>query len=143
MGQSHPVRYPFAKERQPGAITRFLRAGRGYFKKHCRRAAKSINETHSVAAMKKVLLFFVPFSYFIHSSTAFSQGSLTPLGPPAPNMKTPDQVEPRRLIEALPFTINQAGSYYLTKNLHNKCVTLGGYCRHNRDHFICPELHLE
>src|SRR5437667_49820 len=47
-------------------------------------------------------------------STAFGQGSLTPPGPPAPSMKSLAQIEPRTPISSLPFTINAAGSYYLT-----------------------------
>lgn len=44
--------------------------------------------------------------------------SLTPPGPPAPTMKPLDQVEARTPISSLPFVINAAGSYYLTRNLN-------------------------
>lgn len=40
-----------------------------------------------------------------------------PAGPVGPTMKTLDQIEPRTPISALPFTIGQSGSYYLTGNL--------------------------
>jgi hypothetical protein len=52
------------------------------------------------------------------SPFANAQGPLAPPGAPAPLFKTLDQVEPRRPIESLPFTINQPGSYYLTGNLN-------------------------
>jgi hypothetical protein len=44
-------------------------------------------------------------------------GSLTPPGAPAPTMKTLQEMEPRTLIAAAPFTISAPGSYYLSTNL--------------------------
>ena len=63
------------------------------------------------------LALLTAFFVICHSSFVIAQGSLTPPGAPAPAMKTLDQVEPRTPISALPFTINAAGSYYLTGNL--------------------------
>jgi hypothetical protein len=49
--------------------------------------------------------------------TALGQGSLTPVAPPAPTMKTLAQIEARTPISSAPFTISQSGSYYLTNDL--------------------------
>ena len=53
----------------------------------------------------------------VSACRVFGQGPLTPPGPPEPTFKTLQQVEPRRPISTVPFTINQPGSYYLTRNL--------------------------
>lgn len=48
-----------------------------------------------------------------------SAGDLVaPHGAPSPTMKTLSQVEPRTIIDSLPFTITEDGSYYLTQNLY-------------------------
>src|SRR5262245_43881508 len=44
-------------------------------------------------------------------------GPLAPPGPPGPTFKTLSEVEPRIPISALPVTLSQPGSYYLTTNL--------------------------
>src|ERR1043166_8614958 len=58
-------------------------------------------------------------------STCFAQGALTPPGAPAPTMKTLDQIEPRTPISSLPFTITNAGSFYVTGNLTGIAVSNG------------------
>ena len=65
--------------------------------------------------MKRITLLLL--SSFCLLPSSFGQGSLTPPGPPAPTMKTLEQVEPRTPISTAPFTISQSGSYYLTTNL--------------------------
>ena len=67
----------------------------------------------------------------LRPSTLFAQGPLNPpAGPPAPNMKSLGEIEPRNNLQASPapagvdttnaawhFIINQPGSYYLSANL--------------------------
>lgn len=50
-----------------------------------------------------------------------SGDDLVPPGPPgseATRMKTLNQVEPRKLIEGIPFTISNPGSYYFAQNMY-------------------------
>lgn len=62
--------------------------------------------------------------FFASTVSIFAQGSLTPPGPPAPTMKTLQQVQPRTDVATLSgdssdqFVINQPGSYYLTGNIN-------------------------
>ena len=74
--------------------------------------------------MNSLRLALLTALFILHpSSFLLGQGSLTPPGAPAPTMKTLDQLEARTPISSVPFTINAAGSYYLTGNL---AVTSGG-----------------
>lgn len=65
---------------------------------------------------RATLVLFLAFSA-IKPSASHAQGSLIPPGAPAPTMKTLDQIETRRPISGLPYTINTPGSYYVTTNL--------------------------
>jgi Right handed beta helix region len=66
--------------------------------------------------MKTKILVTTMVCLLFASGPAFGQGSLTPPGPPAPTMKSLDQIEPRTPILTLPYTISAPGSYYLATN---------------------------
>jgi len=63
-------------------------------------------------------LIALALAFSLQPLAMHAQGSLTPSGPPAPVMKSLDQIEPRTPIASAPFTITQPGSYYLTTNLN-------------------------
>ena len=70
-----------------------------------------------VIFMKRDVVLLLSFSFLL--PPAFGQGPLVPPGPPAPTMKTLDQVEPRKPIGPATFTvtINSPGSYYLAGDI--------------------------
>ncbi|HEY5297694.1 MAG TPA: hypothetical protein VIK59_07200 [Verrucomicrobiae bacterium] len=69
--------------------------------------------------MKTKLILLVASALLLTLNSGFAQGVLTPPGPPAPTMKSLDQIEARTPITNTTtlVTITQSGSYYLTHNL--------------------------
>jgi parallel beta-helix repeat protein len=102
---------------------------------------KSFSSAHALTLSRShALTFFTLSLAHVLALSVMAQGDLTPPGAPAPTMKTLQQIEPRTPISSVPFTINQAGSYYLATNLtgvsgqsgiivaaHNVTIDLGGF----------------
>jgi parallel beta-helix repeat protein len=79
----------------------------------------------TLASMSRVLLASVSF-LSLGNLTGLAQGGLTPPpGPPAPTMKSLDQIETRIPISSLPLSITNPGSYYVTTNLTGVAGTNG------------------
>ena len=77
-----------------------------------------------IHAKKSTLMIVVGLAMLVGVYLGVFAGNLEPPGPPAPTMKTLDEVEPRIPIHAadLPLTITQRGSYYLVEDIN----TAGG-----------------
>ncbi|MEM7391035.1 MAG: right-handed parallel beta-helix repeat-containing protein [Verrucomicrobiota bacterium] len=73
--------------------------------------------------MKKLILINgVAVLTILFSSLVFmvyGVGSLDPESDPAPTFKTLNEIEARTIIDSIPFTITNSGSYYLTGNLRH------------------------
>jgi nitrous oxidase accessory protein NosD len=91
--------------------------------KICYRNLQTIQRLPAWTAICALALFLSTLNY--QPSICLAQGSLTPLGTPAPTMKTLDQVEARTPVDSTHtpgngtalFIISQPGSYYLTGNV--------------------------
>jgi hypothetical protein len=88
----------------------------------CGRVQANRNLPKIMKTLLRSIILVSAFQFFAVS--AFSQGALTPPGPPAPTMKTLTQVEPRTEVATLSgdssnlYIINQPGSYYLSGNIN-------------------------
>jgi len=67
----------------------------------------------------------ITVAFFVSAISTFAQGPLTPPGAPGPSMKTLEQLEPRRAISSVPFSITAPGSYYLITNLTGTAGSVG------------------
>ena len=78
---------------------------------------------------KHPILFFVSAYVVVVTAgfTLFGAGDLTPPAEaPAPTMKSLTEIEPRTIIDVLPYTISTSGVLYLTGNLTSTTVNANG-----------------
>jgi parallel beta-helix repeat protein len=76
--------------------------------------------------MTKLLASIVVIMGVLALSSACNAGNLEPPAAPGPTMKTLDEVEPRKPISSVPYTITESGSYYLSANAQTTSSLFNG-----------------
>lgn len=67
---------------------------------------------------KQVAMVSIVTALLLYAAIVYA-GNLQPSAPPGPTMKTLDEVQPGKPISAIPYTIAEAGYYYLTSSVQN------------------------
>jgi parallel beta-helix repeat protein len=63
------------------------------------------------------IVFSLAILLSVLAVTVRAQGPIDPTTPPMASMRTLDQIEPRMLIDSVPYVIQKSGSYYLSRSL--------------------------